>query len=105
MSGPGVRVVPLNGVELALQTFGSAADPAVLLISGAAASMDLWPTEVCERIAAAGRYVLRYDFRDTGQSTTYGAGRAAYTFADLVADLIAILDHLGLPQAHATPDS
>jgi pimeloyl-ACP methyl ester carboxylesterase len=100
MSESGVRVVPLNGVELALQTFGDSADPAVLLLSGAGASMDLWPPELCERIAAAGRYVVRYDFRDTGQSTTYGAGGATYSLADLVTDAMAILDHLELPQAH-----
>jgi pimeloyl-ACP methyl ester carboxylesterase len=100
MNGSDVHVVPLNGVELALQTFGDSTDPAALLLSGAAASMDLWPPELCERIAAAGRYVVRYDFRDTGQSTTYGAGGATYTMIDLVADAIAILDHLELPQAH-----
>jgi pimeloyl-ACP methyl ester carboxylesterase len=95
-----VQVVPLNGVELALQTFGDAADPAVLLLSGASTSMDLWPPELCERIAGAGRYTVRYDFRDTGQSTTYGAGGATYTHADLVMDAIAILDHLQIRQAH-----
>jgi pimeloyl-ACP methyl ester carboxylesterase len=95
-----LQVVPLNGVELALETFGDAADPAILLLSGASASMDLWPAELCERIAGAGRYVVRYDFRDTGQSTTYGAGGATYTMTDLVADAIAILDHLQLPRAH-----
>lgn len=100
MTASGVQVVPLNGIELALQTFGDAAGPAILLISGASASMDLWPPELCERIAGAGRYVVRYDFRDTGQSTTYGAGRATYTTADLVADAIAILDHLQVPKAH-----
>ena len=100
MTGSGVHVVPLNGVELALQTFGDATGPAILLISGASAAMDLWPPELCERIASAGRYVVRYDFRDTGQSTTYGAGGATYTLADLVTDAVAILDHLQLPQAH-----
>jgi pimeloyl-ACP methyl ester carboxylesterase len=62
--------------------------------------MDLWPPALCERIAVAGRYVVRYDLRDIGQSTTYGAGRAAYTQAELVADAIAILDHLQIRQGH-----
>ena len=100
MTRSDVQVMPVNGVELALQTFGSPDHPAVLLISGAATSMDLWPPELCERIAGAERYAVRYDFRDTGQSTTYGAGGATYTLADLVDDAIAILDHLQLPQAH-----
>jgi pimeloyl-ACP methyl ester carboxylesterase len=62
--------------------------------------MDMWPPELCERIAAAGRCVVRYDLRDTGQSTSYGAGAATYILADLVADAVAILDHLQVRQAH-----
>jgi pimeloyl-ACP methyl ester carboxylesterase len=100
VTGAGVQVVTLNGVQIALQSFGDAADPAVLLISGASTSMDYWPPELCQRIADAGRFVVRYDFRDTGQSTTYGAGGATYTLADLVADATAILDHLQIAQAH-----
>jgi pimeloyl-ACP methyl ester carboxylesterase len=96
----GVQVVALNGVQLALQCFGDAADPAVLLVGGASTSMDFWPPELCERIAGAGRFVVRYDFRDTGQSVTYGAGRATYTQMDLVADAIAILDYLQIARAH-----
>jgi len=100
VTGPDVQVLPLNGVELALQSFGSAEDPPILLISGASTSMDMWPPALCERLAAAGRYVVRYDLRDTGQSTNYGAGGATYTEADLVADAVAILDHLQVRQAH-----
>ncbi len=100
MTDPDVEIVALNGVSLALQGYGDPADPAVLLIGGAATSMDFWPPELCRRIAAPGRYVVRYDFRDTGQSTSYGVGGATYTLADLVADAVAILDHLRLPRAH-----
>ena len=38
----------------------------MLLIMGGAASMDRWEDAFCERLAAAGRYVIRYDHRDTG---------------------------------------
>jgi pimeloyl-ACP methyl ester carboxylesterase len=100
MTTTGVQLVTVNGVQLALQCFGDAAHPAVLLIGGASTSMDYWPPELCEQIADAGRLVVRYDFRDTGQSITYGAGRATYTQIDLVADAIAILDHLEIEQAH-----
>jgi pimeloyl-ACP methyl ester carboxylesterase len=100
MSEPRTRVEPLNGVELALQTFGNPGHSTILLISGASTSMDMWPPALCERIAAAGRYVVRNDLRDTGQSNSYGAGGATYTQADLVADAIAILDHLQVRQAH-----
>ena len=100
MTKSDVQVVSLNGVELALQTLGDPGDPAILLISGASTSMDMWPPALCERLAGAGRNVVRYDLRDTGQSTSYGPGGATYTQADLVADAIAILDHLQIRQAH-----
>ena len=89
----------INDAELVLETFGEPSDPAVLLIMGAAASMDRWETGFCERLAAAGRYVVRYDNRDTGGSTTYPPGEPGYTADDLVADAIGILDHLGVERA------
>jgi hypothetical protein len=30
-----------------------------------------WPEKFCEELAARGRYVIRYDNRDTGLSTKY----------------------------------
>ncbi len=90
----------INGAELCVDTIGEPADPAVLLIMGGAGSMDRWERPFCERLAAAGRYVIRYDHRDTGGSTTYPPGDPGYTGDDLVADAVAILDHLGVERAH-----
>jgi pimeloyl-ACP methyl ester carboxylesterase len=90
----------INGVELCLETFGDATDPAVLLIMGAAASMDRWEAPFCARLAAAGRYVIRYDHRDTGGSTTCPPGAPDYTFDDLLADALGLLDHLAIGRAH-----
>lgn len=87
-------------VELCTDTFGAATDPAVLLIMGAAASMDRWEPEFCERLAAAGRHVIRYDQRDTGASPTDPPGEPSYTGFDLAADPLRILDRLGIAQAH-----
>ena len=90
----------INGAELCIDTVGDPADPAVLLIMGGGASMDRWEEPFCARLAAAGRYVIRYDHRDTGGSTTYPPGEPGYTSDDLVADALGILDHLGVAQAH-----
>ncbi|WP_343982226.1 alpha/beta hydrolase [Kribbella koreensis] len=93
-------LLPVNGVELCVDTFGSPADPAILLIHGGSASMDHWEPEFCERLAAGPRYVIRYDHRDTGRSTTYEPGAPKYTGEDLVADPIGILDALKIDKAH-----
>ncbi len=94
------RILHVNGVALATGTFGSPDDPAVLLIMGATGSMDLWEDEFCERLAAYGRHVIRYDHRDTGRSTAYPPGEPGYTFPDLVDDAVGILDALGVDRAH-----
>ena len=94
------KVVRANGVDLCVQEFGAPGDPGVLLIAGAASSMDWWEDGLCERIAAGGRRVVRYDFRDTGRSTASAAGSPGYTGQDLVDDAVALLDVLRLAPAH-----
>ena len=94
------QLVEVNGVDLCFQTFGDESAPAVLLIGGAAASMDWWEDELCERLAAGSRLVIRYDLRDTGQSVTYEPGVPEYDGNDLVADAVGLLDALALPRAH-----
>lgn len=46
------------------------------------------------------RFVVRYDNRDTGQSTSYPAGSPGYTGSDLVADAVGLLDAFKLSAAH-----
>jgi pimeloyl-ACP methyl ester carboxylesterase len=95
----------VNGVDLCVETFGSPTDPAILLIMGAGASMDWWQDDLCARLAAGPRYVIRYDHRDTGGSTSYPPGEPGYTGDDLVADAAAIIAVLGLRRAHVVGQS
>ena len=94
------RIVRANGVDLCVETFGRADDPAVLLIMGATGSMDLWEDDFCRSLADAGRFVVRYDHRDTGRSTAYPPGEPGYAFPDLVGDAVGVLDVLGIARAH-----
>ena len=64
--------IKVSGVALCMQTFGNPADPPVLLVG---VTMLSWPDELCA--ALAGRYVVRYDLRDTGQSTFVDADAPA----------------------------
>jgi pimeloyl-ACP methyl ester carboxylesterase len=93
-------MVLANGVELCVQTFGDRDSPAILLIGGAASSMDWWEDEFCERLASGPRFVIRYDLRDTGQSVSYEPGAPQYSGPDLVADAVGVLDALQVPRAH-----
>jgi pimeloyl-ACP methyl ester carboxylesterase len=104
----------VGDIDLCYETFGDPADPAMLLIMGLGTQMLGWDTEFCEQLAGRGFFVIRYDNRDIGHSTilddfpapTLGQlvrrdqRAAAYTLADLAADAVALLDHLGIERAH-----
>lgn len=96
----GERFVPSDEAKICAEAFGRPADPAILLICGAAGSMDFWEDEFCSRVADAERFVIRYDLRDTGRSTSYPVGEPGYTGADLEADALAVLDGFGVDTAH-----
>lgn len=89
-----------DGARLCVETFGAPDDPAVLLVGGAASAMDYWEDEFCALLARGGRYVVRYDARDTGRSTTWPVGEPGYTFAEIVSDPVAVLDGLSIERAH-----
>ena len=92
--------IDANGISLYSEAFGDAGDPPVLLIMGAMASGVWWPEDFCRELAGRGRYVIRYDHRDTGRSTSYGPGQASYTVEDLADDAVRVLVGYGISQAH-----
>lgn len=112
------RVLVSTGVELEYDTFGSASDPALLLVMGLTAQLTAWDEQFCRMLAAGGRYVIRFDNRDCGLSTKFdgqavdvGAAMAAafadapppsvpYLLSDMAADAIGLLDQLGIERAH-----
>lgn len=95
-----MQTISTNEAQLCVETFGEPSDPAILLIGGGGASMDWWETDFCAQLAAGGRFVIRYDLRDTGQSTTYKRGYPDYSFQDLSVDAIGVLDGLGIEKAN-----
>ncbi len=94
------RIVASGDAQIRCQSFGDPDDPALLLMMGQMASMLWWPGELCERLTATGRFVIRYDNRDTGLSTSYPPGQPPYLAADLAADAVSVLDGYGLDAAH-----
>jgi pimeloyl-ACP methyl ester carboxylesterase len=94
------RIIEVNGVELCTEPFGDPADRPILLVQGVGASMLWWEEGFCRTLSSSGRFVIRYDHRDTGRSITYEPGHPGYTGADLVADAAGVLDAHGIPSAH-----
>jgi pimeloyl-ACP methyl ester carboxylesterase len=105
-------VVDVNGLDLAYDTFGVAGNPTVVLVMGLGTARWAWPDELCEGIAAAGRYVVRFDNRDAGESTKLDhlgdpngfdvlvRRQAPYALDDMAGDLLGMLDALGLGPVH-----
>ncbi len=107
-----------NGITIEYDTFGSPDHPALLLIMGFTAQLTSWDERFCRMLADGERYVIRYDNRDCGLSTTLdgvevdlGAVMSAalareplpevpYTLSDMAADAVGLLDHLGIDRAH-----
>jgi pimeloyl-ACP methyl ester carboxylesterase len=94
------RMIEANAVELCTESFGRPADPPILLIMGIGASMLWWEEGFCKLLTEGGRFVIRYDHRDTGRSVTYEPGRPEYTSTDLIADAVGVLDAYGIAAAH-----
>jgi pimeloyl-ACP methyl ester carboxylesterase len=110
--------VKANGIEIEYETTGNKADPALLLVMGLGAQMTIWPDRLFHGLADAGFYVIRFDNRDTGLSTDFGAAglpnipgaiqklmsgqkvEAPYYLKDMAADATGLLDALGIERAH-----
>jgi pimeloyl-ACP methyl ester carboxylesterase len=87
-----------GGVEIYYESFGNPADQTLLLINGLGSQCINFPEEWCEKFAAHGYQVVRFDNRDTGLSTKLDG--IEYTLADMAADAASVLDALGVARAH-----
>jgi pimeloyl-ACP methyl ester carboxylesterase len=88
-----------NGeVEIHYETFGDAADPALVLVNGLGSQCINYDVEWCELFAAEGYRVIRFDNRDVGLSSKLDG--VEYSVKDMVADVLAVLDAEGIGRAH-----
>jgi pimeloyl-ACP methyl ester carboxylesterase len=107
-----------EGIELEYDLFGAEGAEPLLLIMGLGAQMLLWDEAFCEKLAARGHRVIRFDNRDVGLSTwldelgvpdmsaLFAAGargeaiEVPYTLDDMADDAVAVMDTLGIDAAH-----
>lgn len=111
-----MQKAPVNGIELAYETFGEG-EP-LILIMGIGMQMVMWDEQFCRELAARGFKVIRFDNRDVGQSTKLDhlgyqkpkdlllqrlLGRPVhpeYTLEDMARDTAALIEYLGYSSAH-----
>ena len=113
VDGMAEELCRVGEVDICYETFGDPGDPAMLLIMGLGTQMLAWHEDFCEQLAARGFFVIRHDNRDIGRSSNLrrlGTPKlwqimvrnrhSAYTLADMAADSVGVLDHLGIERAH-----
>lgn len=88
-------LVNLNGAAIYFETAGDRRKPCVLFSNSLGTDLSMWDTQA--DILAAGYFVVRYDTRGHGRSSS-PAG--PYTVAQLGGDVLALLDHLDVERAH-----
>ncbi len=91
--------------ELFYETFGSRSDPALLMVNGLGSQSVNYQDPWCEMFAAEGLYVIRFDNRDVGLSTSFagapiGEAGNSYVVSDMAADAVAVLDAEGIDRAN-----
>jgi pimeloyl-ACP methyl ester carboxylesterase len=103
-----------GGIELAYERVGSGEGEPLLLIMGYGVQRHFWPDGFCDVLVRQGFDPVRYDNRDSGESThlswlpkpPMGAimmlphAVAPYRLSDLAADAVAVLDAQGWSSAH-----
>jgi pimeloyl-ACP methyl ester carboxylesterase len=88
-----------GGVSLYYETFGSEADPVLLLVNGLGSQCINFKVEFCQKFVARHFRVVRFDNRDVGMSSHLDDG-ARYTVEDMASDGFAVLDAIGAGSAH-----
>jgi pimeloyl-ACP methyl ester carboxylesterase len=103
-------------VELAYDVLGERGHPLVLIM-GIGSQRIFWDATFCELLVAAGFRVIRFDHRDTGESTRLDLAvprplptvvrrlvgmpvRAPYTLSEMASDVVGLLDVLAIERAH-----
>ena len=112
------QLVRANGIDICYEIFGDGNAEPMLLIMGLGAQMVIWDDAFCEKLAARGFRVIRFDNRDIGQSTKLSGGKrltpfellklrllkipvdAPYKLSDMALDTISLMDALGIRSAH-----
>ncbi len=89
-----------KNVRLCVEVFGSSSFPAIILIAGAAGQGILWNKSFCEKLAEESYFVIRFDHRDTGKSSSVDYKTNPYNLLNMAEDVVKILDKFAIKKAH-----
>ena len=113
-----MKIASLNKVDLCYEVFGDNNHKTIVLISGLGSQMTRWDDSFCEHLMSFGFKVIRFDNRDSGASifnpekeinfrgdiqqifATLKKEDIPYSLMDMAEDVIALLNHLEIQEAH-----
>ncbi|KAI0543439.1 alpha/beta-hydrolase [Xylaria curta] len=94
-----------SGCRICYHVFGNPSDPAIFMISGHGTAMTQKSDELVQLLNPPDdpHFVIRYDHRDTGLSTSFTKTSddiPVYTLGDMVDDAVGLIKHLNLDNVH-----
>ena len=111
--------IAANGIHLEVEVFGPESAPALVLVRGLGSQLVHWPSDLIEGFATKGFRVITFDNRDVGLSDRCPSPDVdadadailkrirrglplvqAYRLEDMAADVVGLLDALGVEMAH-----
>jgi pimeloyl-ACP methyl ester carboxylesterase len=113
-----MTTVNSNGLQLAYEEYGNAADPAMLMVQGLGMPLSGWPPALLDGLVAEGFRVIIFDNRDIGRSELlqemkvpnmlvqtlrrkFGFRvKAPYQLNDMMLDTVGLMDALQIESAH-----
>lgn len=95
-----------SGCKICYQVLGDPSHDAILLVCGHSSSMTQRTDELVQLLNPPENphYIVRFDHRDTGRSSTFPIAAPddppPYTMSDLVDDIVGLIQHLRLTRVH-----
>lgn len=89
-----------ENLSLYTEAIGNKKNKACLLIAGAGASCRFWTDSFCQSLQENGFFVIRYDHRDVGLSSSVDFTEKPYDLEDLALDVLDILDFYQMESSH-----
>ncbi|MEM9777461.1 MAG: alpha/beta hydrolase [Chloroflexota bacterium] len=107
-----------NGAKIYYETLGDPQNESIIFISGLGSQLVYWTDELCQVFIDRGFHIIRFDNREVGLShKTPGTPPSVetvmasadfeppYTLSAMADDLVAVLDEVGVQQAHVVGTS